>query len=117
LEALGIPTEGLADRLCAGPVGWALDGLTCTACGTALETLFYQIQSAPEEKARLIQWVARLKPQEGDEKAPPAIELIRLHQAIKTQNITTIEELEAALDELRQVVQAALETGKRVILV
>ncbi len=116
LEALGISTEGLADRLCAGPVGWTLDGLTCTACGTALETLYYQIQSASEEKARLIQEAAGLKPQEGDEEAAPAIELIRLHQAIKTRNITTVEELEAALNELRQAVQAALEAGKRVIL-
>ena len=53
---------------------------------------------------------------EDDEEPAPAIELIRLHQAIKTRNITTVEELEAALNELRQAVQAALEAGKRVIL-
>ena len=52
LEELGIPTDSLNDRLCEGPVGWTLDGLTCTTCGTGLETLYYQIQSAPEEKSR-----------------------------------------------------------------
>jgi hypothetical protein len=113
LEALGVPTDGLSDRLCEGPVGWSLDGLTCTTCGTGLETLYYQIQSAPEEKARLI---ARHTPPDEEGDGEPEFELLRLYDVIKTRDISTVEELEAALSELRQAVQAAIEAGKRVIL-
>jgi len=122
LEALGIPAEGLSDRLCEGPVGWSLDGLTCTTCGTGLETLYYQIQSATEEKARLITQEARRKKQEAGSKkqetgkVEPQFEIIRLYDAIKTRDVTTVEDLEAVLSELRQAVQAALQAGKRVIL-
>ena len=110
LEELGIPTGNLSDRLCEGPVGWSLDGLTCTTCGTGLETLYYQIQSAPEEKA---QFIARHAPTEGGK---PEFEFVRLHEVIKTRDITTVEDLEVVLTELRQAVQAALKAGKRVIL-
>jgi hypothetical protein len=116
LNELGVPTDSLGDRLCDRPVGWSLDGLTCTACGTGLETLYYQIQSAPEEKVRLVtQYVRRRKPEAG-EKDTPRFEVVRLHEVIKTREITTVEELEAALNELREAVQATLGTGKRVIL-
>ncbi|MBN1814108.1 MAG: BREX system P-loop protein BrxC [Anaerolineae bacterium] len=113
LEELGISTDSLADRLCEGPVGWSLDGLTCTTCGTGLETLYYQIQSAPEEKARL---VARYTPRIEEGEAEPEFKLLRLHEAIKIKNIATPKDLETAVSELRQAVQAVLETGKRVIL-
>ena len=113
LEALGIPGEGLNDRLCEGPVGWSLDGLTCTTCGTGLETLYYQIQSAPEEKARLI---ARHTPSREEGDGEPEFELLRLYDVVKTRDISTVEDLDAALSELRGAVQAALEAGKRVIL-
>ena len=113
LEELGIPAEGLADRLCGGPVGWTLDGLTCTTCGTGPETLYYQIQSASEEKARLI---AQHIPPDEEGGNEPEFELLRLYDVIKTRDISTVEELEAALSELRQAVQAGLEAGKRVIL-
>jgi len=122
LEALGIPADGLGDRLCGGPVGWSLDGLSCTSCGTGLETLYYQIQSATEEKARLITQEAGRKKQEAGGKrqeageVEPQFEIIRLYDAIKTRDITTVEDLEAAVGELRRTVQAALEAGKRVIL-
>ncbi|GAB4537187.1 MAG: hypothetical protein Kow0063_23600 [Anaerolineae bacterium] len=113
LEALGVPAEGLDDRLCPGPVGWSLGGLACTTCGTGLETLYYQIQSTPEEKARL---VAAHTPVAGEGEAGPEFELLRLHEVIKTRDISTVEDLEAALSELRQAVHSALEAGKRVIL-
>jgi hypothetical protein len=113
LEALGIPTDGLSDRLCEGPVGWSLDGLACTACGTGLETLYYQIQSAPEEKARLI---AEHTPPDEGVAGKLEFELLRLYDVIKTRDISTVDELEAAVSELRRAVQAALEAGKRVIL-
>ncbi len=117
LEALGIDTSALANRLCEGPTGWTPDSLTCTTCGTALETLYYQIQSAPEEKARLIQATARQPmPVSGEQEPTPAIELIRLHQVIRTRKIATVEDLEAALHQLRQAVQTALKAGKQVIL-
>ena len=113
LEALDIPTDGLGDRSCEGPIVWSLDGLTCTTCGTGLETLYYQIQSAPEEKARLI---AQHAPPDEEGSGAPEFELLRLHDVIKTRDISTAEELEAALSELRQAVEAAIEAGKRVIL-
>jgi len=113
LEALGIPAEGLNDRLCEGPVGWTLDGLTCTTCGTGLETLYYQVQSAPEEKSRLVR--QHTPPQDGGGDVIE-FEILRLYDVIQTRDISTVEELEAALSELRQAVQAALEAGKRVVL-
>ena len=113
LEDLGIPTDRSGDRLCAGPIGWSLDGLTCTSCGTALETLYYQIQSAPEEMARLI---AQHAPVATNEKGGPEFQLLRLHDVIKTRNIVTQDDLEAVVKELRQAVQPALESGRRVIL-
>jgi len=113
LEELGIAAQSLDDKLCEGPVGWSLDGLTCTSCGTALETLYYQIQSAAEEKARLI---ALHAPTEDEEEAKPQLEVLRLRDVIKTRHISNPEELEAALAELREAVQAALDGGKQVIL-
>jgi hypothetical protein len=113
LEALGVPAEGLNDRLCEGPVGWSLDGLTCTTCGTGLETLYYQMQSASEEKARLI---ARHTPPREKGDGEPEFELLRLYDVIKTRDISTVEDLEAAVGELRLAVQKVLEAGKRVLL-
>jgi len=115
LEALGIPAEGLNDRLCEGPVGWSLDGLTCTTCGTGLETLYYQIQSAPEEKARLIRQEARRKKQEPEEPTFQ-FEIMRLYDVIQTRDLSTTEDLDAAVGELREAVEPALEAGKHVIL-
>ncbi len=116
LEGLGIPTQTLTDRLCEGPVGWSLDGLTCTSCGTALETLYYQSQSAGEEKAQLIRQ-ATTEPQPEDVgEGADHLQLIRIDQVIKTRAIGNIQDLENALDELRREVQAALDAGKRVIL-
>ncbi len=115
LEGLNIPTDSLNDRLCEGPVGWSLDGLTCTTCGTGLETLYYQIQSASEEKARLIAQEAGRKKQKA-EKDVPQFELLRLYDVIQTRDISTTEDLDAAVGELREAVQAALEAGKRVVL-
>ena len=113
LEALGIPAEGLNDRLCEGPVGWSLDGLTCTTCGTGLETLYYQIQSAPEEKARLI---ARHTPPREEGDGEPEFELLRLYDVIKTRDIKDETDLDAAVNELHEAVAPALKAGKRVIL-
>lgn len=113
LDALGIPAEGLNDRLCEGPVGWALDGLTCTTCGTGLETLYYQIQSAPEEKARLI---ARHTPSREEENGKPEFELLRLYDVIKTRDIKDEADLDAAVNELHEAVAPVLKAGKRVIL-
>jgi hypothetical protein len=113
LEGLSIDAQSLGDKLCEGPIGWSLDGLTCTSCGTGLETLYYQIQSASEEKARLI---ALHAPAEDEEKDKPQFEVLRLREVIKTLHISNPEELEAALAELREAVRAALESGKQVIL-
>ena len=114
LEALGVPTDGLDDRLCPGPVGWSLDGLTCTACGTGLETLYYQIQSAPEEKARLL--ARHTVPDEGEAGSEPEYEFIRLHEVIKTRDIKDGAALDKAVDQLRAAVEPALDDGRRVIL-
>ncbi|MBN1450028.1 MAG: BREX system P-loop protein BrxC [Anaerolineales bacterium] len=113
LEALDVTTEALENRLCEGPVGWSLDGLACTTCSTGLETLYYQTQSAQEEKVRLIDLH-----QQPDEQGPdkPAYEILRLHTAIHTRDINSEEDLEAALDELRGAVKTMLDEGKRVIL-
>ncbi len=113
LEALGISTDRLSDRLCEGPVGWSLDGLTCTTCGTGLETLYYQIQSAPEEKARLI--AQHTPPDEGGD-GEPEFELLRLYDVIKTRDIQDEVGLDAAVQELREAVEPALRAGRRVIL-
>ena len=113
LEELGIPTDSLSDRLCEGPVGWSLDGLTCTTCGTGLETLYYQIQSAPEEKARLI---ARHTPPREEGDSEPEFELLRLYDVIKTRDIKDEADLDAAVNELHEAVAPALKAGKRVIL-
>jgi hypothetical protein len=113
LEELGIPADSLNDRLCEGSVGWALDGLTCTTCGTGLETLYYQTQSASEEKARLIR---QHTPPPDDEGEEFEFEILRLYDVIQTRDISSIEELDAAIDELRQAVQEALEAGKHVVL-
>jgi len=113
LDGLGIPTGSLSDRLCEGPVGWSLDGLTCTTCGTALETLYYQIQSAPQERSRL---AAQHAPPPGESADAPKFEILRLYDVIKTRDISTAEDLEAAVSELRKAVRAALEAGKRVVL-
>jgi len=109
LDALGIPAEGLADRLCAGPVTWGASDLTCPACGTALETLYYQIQSAGQEKARL---VASSKGTGGTGQ----VTVVRLAEVITTREIADEAALERAIDELREAVQAALKTGKKVVL-
>jgi len=113
LEAFGIPTESLSDRLCEGPVGWSLDGLACTSCGTALETLYYQAQSAPQEKERMI---ALDTPPKDSDHPQPEVQLVRLLEAIQTRHIASPEDLTAALEELRAAVQAVLERGRRVIL-
>jgi len=113
LENLDIPTESLNDRLCEGPVGWSLDGLTCTTCGTGLETLYYQIQSASEEKARLITRHTTPKEKRGGE---PEFELLRLYKVITTRDIKDDTDLQAALNELQEAVKPALRAGKRVIL-
>lgn len=113
LVALGIFTGGLNDRLCEGPVGWSLDRLTCTTCGTGLETLYYQIQSAPEEKARLI---ARHTPPREEGDGEPEFELLRLYDVIKTRDIKAEADLDAAVNELHEAVAPALKAGKRVIL-
>jgi hypothetical protein len=113
LEELGIPAGALDDRLCQGPVGWSLDGLTCTSCGTGLETLYYQIQSAPQEKSRLVTQYTPPPDRGADQ---PEFEILRLYDVIQTRDISSVEELDAAIDELRQAVQKALEAGKRVVL-
>ncbi len=114
LEELGVPADSLNDRLCEGPVGWTLDGLTCTTCGTGLETLYYQIQSAPEEKSRLI--TQHTPPPDDGGVGEPEFEILRLYDVIQTRDISSVEELDAAIDELRQAVREALEAGKRVVL-
>jgi hypothetical protein len=144
LEAMGIATDALDARLCAGPVGWSLEGLTCTSCETGLETLYYQIQSAPQEKVRLVEEHARAQEAETAkaakaraEKAPPseaeapvpqpeatapaataapAFAVVRLYDAVQTRDITTAEDLDAAVAEFRAAVQEALDAGKRVVL-
>jgi hypothetical protein len=95
-------------------MGWTLDGLTCTTCGTGLETLYYQIQSAPEEKSRLVR--QHTPPPDDAGEGEPAFEILRLYDVIHTRDISSVEELDAAIDELRQAVQEALEAGKRVVL-
>ena len=112
LAAMAIPAGQLDQRSCEGPVGWSLDGLVCTTCSTTLETLYFQIRSASEEKARLIE---NYTPPE-EKKEEPQFEVLRLHQAVKTHDIHTEEDLENALNELREAVLAVLKAGKRVIL-
>jgi hypothetical protein len=114
LEALDIPADALNNRLCEGPVGWTLNGLTCTSCGTGLETLYYQIQSAPEEKAQLIQRYTPPPDAQGVDE--PEYALLRLYDVLQTRDISTPEELDQALSELREAVQQALDAGKHVIL-
>jgi hypothetical protein len=113
LEALAIPADRLNDRLCEGPVGWTLDGLACTTCGTGLETLYYQIRSAAEEKARLMAEHTPADDGDGDE---VDFALLRLYEIIKTRDIKDAADLDTALNELREAVEAALKDGKRVIL-
>jgi len=120
LDALAIPTETLADRLCAGPVTWGAGGLTCPDCGTALETLYYQIQSAAQEKGRLIQ-EARGKRQDAEgtgQEAGGAEEfvVVYLHEVIATREIADDAALAQAIEELRDAIQAELKTGKKVVL-
>jgi hypothetical protein len=114
LEEMGIPTDSLDDRLCEGPVGWGLDALSCTSCGTALDTLYYQIQSAPEEKSRLIRQHEPPKKDDGEDVVE--YEILRLYDVIQTRDIATAEELDEAVAELRQAVEKALGAGKRVVL-
>lgn len=115
LTALQIPADGLQARLCEGPVGWTLDGLSCTTCGTGLETLYYQTQSAHEEKARLIAQAAPPST-DDDNDSEPKLVVIRLNAAIQTRRIRDEADLEAALQELREEIAAALDAGKHVIL-
>ena len=42
--------------------------------------------------------------------------MLRLRDVVKTLHISNPEELEAALAELREAVQTALDSGKQVIL-
>ncbi len=114
LDALAIPTETLADRLCAGPVTWGAGGLTCPDCGTALETLYYQIQSAAQEKAKLVasSRVASSKGTEGTEQ----VTVVRLTEVITTREIADDAALAQAIEELRDAIQAELKTGKKVVL-
>jgi len=90
-----------------------MDGLTCTTCGTGLETLYYQTQSAPEEKAHLIALHTKPEDRSPDQ---PQIALLRLNLAIKKREIASESDLDEALAELRQAVEEILKTGKRVIL-
>jgi len=113
LDELGVPTDSLADRLCEEPIGWSLDGLTCTTCGTGLETLYYQTQSAQEEKANLI---AQHKPPDTGETQEPVLQVLRLHEVIKTRDIQDDQDLQAVLSELQDAVRPALDAGKRVVL-
>ena len=114
LEALGIDTHGLDAKLCENPVGWPQDGgLTCMTCSTALDTLYYQIQSVAEAKAQLI---ALHAPPSDEQEDKPQWEMLRARDVVTTLHISNLEEMEAALAELRQAVQAALESGKQVIL-
>jgi hypothetical protein len=75
--------------------------------------LYYQSQSAPEEKAKLIAQCA-MPDREGD--GVPGFELVRLHEVIKTRNISDEAALDAAVNELRQAVVSVLKDGGRVIL-
>ncbi len=114
LGEMGVPTDPLRDRLCQGPVGWTLDRLSCTSCSTALDTLYYQIQSAPEEKSRLIR--QHEPPKKNDGGGVVEYEIVRLYDVIQTRDIGSAEELDEAVAELRQAVEKALEAGKRVML-
>jgi hypothetical protein len=113
LDELGVPTDALSDQLCEGPIGWSLDELTCTTCGTELETLYYQIQSAPEEKSRLIRQHTP-PPENGDDETE--FEILPLYDVIQTRDIKNAQDLDAVINELRQAVQKALKAGKRVLL-
>ncbi len=113
LDALTIPTESLADRLCAGPVTWGAGDLTCPACGTALETLYYQIQSAAQEQGRL---VASSRITGNEEEGDSEQVVVYLQQAILTREVADEAALEAALCELRRAVEAGLQAGKKVVL-
>ncbi len=118
LDALGLPTDALADRLCAGPVTWNTEGLACAACGTALETLYYQIQSAPQEKVKL---VARSRGQVAGSKPQGAgnteqVVVLRLSELAAGQEIADEAALESVIVEIRDAVRVVLKTGKRVIL-
>jgi hypothetical protein len=113
LDDLGISIDSLNDRLCGGTVEWTHDGLTCATCGTGLETIYYQIQSASEEKSRLIR---QHQPPKDDGEDGPEFEILRLYDVVETRDINNIEDLEAAINELREAVKKALEAGKRVVL-
>ncbi|MDX9956235.1 MAG: hypothetical protein RBT75_19215, partial [Anaerolineae bacterium] len=114
LDALGVPTGTLEDRLCAGPVAWNADGLTCSNCETALETLYYQIQSAPQEKGRLV--ASNRVAGSGVTGSTEQVVVLRLNELVAAREIVTPEDLEALLRELRVAIAAHLEAGKKVIL-
>jgi hypothetical protein len=65
---------------------------------------------------RSVDWEAARREEKTGGEAGAEFELLRLYDVVKTREVTTLEDLEAALAELRRAVQAALETGKRVIL-
>jgi hypothetical protein len=95
--------------------------LTCTSCGTGLETLYYQIRSASEEKAQIINaYVPPPPPKAGTEgeaePREPELLVLRLDQIIRTHDIRTQDDLNAAVQELREAITAALNAGKHVIL-
>ncbi len=123
VDGLGLPTESLADRLCAGPVTWNAEGLACAACGTALETLYYQIQSAPQERGRLVASSKRQvagstvagSTEQGAGSAEQVV-VLRLGELIAVREIATPEDLEALVRELRATIAAHLEAGKKVVL-
>jgi hypothetical protein len=95
--------------------------LTCTSCGTGLETLYYQIRSASEDKMQIIDNYTPPPPpkpgEEGDEEPrKPELLVLRLDQVITTHKIRTQDDLKTAVRELRTAVQAALDEDKHVIL-
>lgn len=113
LQGLDMPNVDLGDRMCDSPMGWTLDGLVCSSCGTPLETLYYQTQSAPQEETRLIAaHAAAMKSEPGT----PGFVLVRLDEAIRTKDIDSTGDLEAAVQELREAVQDGLEADGRVLL-
>ena len=118
LDALGLPADALADRLCAEPVTWNAEGLACAACGTALETLYYQIQSAPQERGRLVASSKRQVAGSTEQEAGDAeqVVVLRLGDLVAAREIATPEDLEALVRELRATIAAHLEAGKKVIL-
>ncbi len=108
LEAADVPLQQYtSSHKCTG-LTWDDEGIQCQHCQGTLEVLYLRTQTIPREVQVIReQYESSTRYQDGD-RHKPRLKRLRVADVVPQRRITGAEELDAALDALRQAVSDAL---------